>query len=174
MTAETNSMKMKQKIWKQKLIFTYGLKRKEGSLARSVYQEQKSMVWPGLASEVEEICKQIGLENIDEADIKKEEIEENVYYHNYKEMKDRMESYDELEDIKNDDFRKMQSYREIKSIDRVRMAFRIQSKMLKKIKMNMKKSTKTTNVASVTLEFFRVKVMLWCAPAGRRRRPRPQ
>ena len=49
-----------------------------------------------------------------------------------------MESYGKLEDIKNHDFRKIQSYMEIKSIDKIRMAFRIRSKMLKEIKKNMK------------------------------------
>ena len=138
LTAETHSMKMKQRIWKQKLVFASSLKQKEGSLASSIYEEQKFMGWPGLATEVEYICKQVGLESINESDIKKEEIDDKIYYQNYKEMKDKMERYDKLEDVKNDDFRTVQSYMEIKSIDRVRMAFRLRCKMVKEIKMNMK------------------------------------
>ena len=36
----------------------------EESLAHRVYLEQLAMGWPGLASEVEQICEQLNIENV--------------------------------------------------------------------------------------------------------------
>ena len=49
-----------------------------------------------------------------------------------------MDRYDKLEDIKNEDMREIQPYMNMKSLEKVRMAFRIRSKMVKNIKLNYK------------------------------------
>ena len=43
-----------------------------------------------------------------------------------------------MKDIKNEDFRKEHKYVEEKGIERGRMAFRVRTKMVKKVKMNFK------------------------------------
>ena len=66
-----------------------------------------------------------------------------IFYHNYAEMKEAMEKYRKLEEVKNGDFTKLPEYFvKEKSIERVRMAYRIRSKMVTDIKMNFKNSYK--------------------------------
>ena len=48
-----------------------------------------------------------------------------IFYQNYNEMKIEINSYEKLEDITNDDFRELPEYMNMKSLDKVRMAFRI-------------------------------------------------
>ena len=142
LTSETQSLKMKHRIWREKLLTAKSILQKEGSLANMIYMEQIEMGWPGLAKEVEQICKAIGLANINEKEIDKKDIEKHIFYHNYKELKEDMDRYDKLEDIKNEDMREIQPYMNMKSLEKVRMAFRIRSKMVKNIKLNYKKMFK--------------------------------
>ena len=136
--AETGSMKMKQRVWKQKLMLAGRIMRQEGSLANRIYMEQLRMGWPGLAREVIEIGKACGVKDLDRKVMTKEEIEEAVFYSSYKETKDEMEKYDKVKDIKDEDFRQEQGYMKEKAMDNARMAFRIRTKMVKSIKMNFK------------------------------------
>ena len=140
MRAETLSLMMKQRIWKMKLLLARSILSKEGSLARAVYLEQVKNNWPGLANEVKEICRKIGIEDISDNIVEKETIEEAIFYNNYKEMKIDMQRYEKLEDVKDNDFTELPSYMEWKNLEDIRTAFRIKSKMVRKIKMNYKKS----------------------------------
>ena len=136
--AETGSMKMKQRIWKQKLMLAARIAGQEGSLANQIYMEQLEMGWPGLAREVEEICKKCGVPDMNKEMMDKDQIEEAVFYSSYKETKEEMNKYEKLKDIKNEDFRVEQEYLKEKAMDTARMAFRIRTKMVKNIKMNFK------------------------------------
>jgi hypothetical protein len=138
--ADTKSMQIKQRIWKQKLLLARSILKKEKSLAREVYQQQVERGWPGLSQEVEEICKKVGIPNINKEDVSKEEIEEAVFFHNYKEMKESINEYEKLEDIKHEDMRELPDYMKEKGIEKSRMTFRVRSKMVKTIKMNYKSS----------------------------------
>ena len=143
LTAETVSMRMKQRIWKEKLLAANTILQQEDSLAKRMYLEQLTMGWPGLSTEVAEICKEVGLENINEMTINKKEIQDAVFYHNYGEIKEEMEKYRKLEEVKHGDFTKLPEYMiKEKSIERVRMAYRIRSRMVNDIKMNFKNSNK--------------------------------
>ena len=53
-------------------------------------------------------------------------------------MKEEMKRYSKLEDIRHEDFRDIQKYFEMKSVAKVRVAFRTRSKMIQTIKMNFK------------------------------------
>ena len=55
-------------------------------------------------------------------------------------MKIDMQRYEKLEDEKDKDFTKLPCYMEGKGLEDIRLAFRIKSKMVRKIKMNYKKS----------------------------------
>ena len=136
--AETGSIKMKQRIWKQKLMLVSRLLRQKGSLANRIYLEQLEMGWPGLATEVEEIGKACGVAGAKERVMEKDEIDEAVFYSSYKETKEEMDKYDKLKEIKHEDFRQEQDYMAEKAMDNARMAFRIRTKMVKTIKMNFK------------------------------------
>ena len=65
-------------------------------------------------------------------------MEETVFFANLKEQKADMESYEKLKSIVNEDIRQEQSYMNMKGIGRGRMAFRIRTRMVKKVKMNFK------------------------------------
>ena len=139
---QSTSMKIKQRIWKMKLLLARKILSQEKSLAKEIYTEQMKNDWPGLAQEVKDICQEIGIDNINEVEVTKEELDEAIYYHNYKEMKLEVCSYKKLESIKNEDFRDLPEYMHDRSIENARMAFRIKSGMVNKIKMNFKGSYK--------------------------------
>ena len=49
----------------QKVLLALHLRHlDEESLAHKVYMEQLAMGWPGLATEVGEICAELGIENV--------------------------------------------------------------------------------------------------------------
>ena len=132
--------------WSQSLSYiltvssTYNNNKKRTTLTKT--KEQIKNEWPGLAPEVKKICEEIGVSNINEKDVSKEEIEEAVYFHHYKEMKLEVCEYKKLESVKNDDFTKLPEYMNEKSLENARMAFRIKTEMVNKIKMNFKGSYK--------------------------------
>ena len=142
LVAETLSLKMKQRIWLMKLQLAKKILTQEKSLANMIYKQQLEKNWPWLSKEVREICKAVGLEDINQKEVDKEAMEEAIFFHNYKEMKQELQGYKKLEDIKDNDFTKMPEYMEDKSLENARMAFRIKSKMVQSIKMNYKGSHK--------------------------------
>ena len=122
-----------------KLQLAKKILRQEKSLANTIYKEQVERNWPGLSKEVREICEAVGLEDINQKKIKKEEA---IFFHNYMEMKQDLQRYKKLDDVKDDDFTKMPDYMEDKSLENARMSFRTKSKMVQAIKMNFKSSHK--------------------------------
>ena len=136
--AETGSLKMKLRIWKQKLMLARRIRGQEGSLAKAIFEEQVAMGWPGLAREVTEVCKAVGLEDVSRKSVSKEEVDEAIFFKNQKELKDEMDKYEKLKDIKDEDYRMEQEYMKEKGIERGRMAFRIRTRMVKNVKMNYK------------------------------------
>ena len=96
------------------------------------------MGWPGLAREVMQISKAVGVEDVNVKEVGKEELEEAVFFANQKELKEDMEKYEKLKDVKNQDFRKEQDYMNEKGLARGRMAFRIRTRMVKKVKRNFR------------------------------------
>ena len=138
LTAETACRKMKLGIWKEKLRLARRIKKQDGSLAKAIFDEQVVMGWPGLAKEVEVICKEVGLENVYKKEVVREELEEAMFYANQKMIKEEMLKYEKLKSVKDGDFRTEQEYMEEKGVERARTAFRIRTRMLKKVKMNYK------------------------------------
>ena len=86
--------------------------------------------------------KKIGVKNINEEDVSKEDVEEGIYCHNYKEMKNKVSGYKKLEAIKDDDFTELPDYMKDRILENCRMGFIIKSNMVNKIKMNLKGSYK--------------------------------
>ena len=143
LTAETVSMRMKQRIWLQKLLTARNILMQEDSLARRIYSQQLARGWPGLAREVCEICKEIGIDDINEKMVEKDVIKEAVFYHNYREMKEDMMKCKKLEEIRHNDFRCLPDYiAKEKSVEKVRLAYRVRTKMVTDIKQNFKNSHK--------------------------------
>ena len=128
--ADPSFLGMKHRVWKEKLLYVIHLKRLgEQSLAKEIYKEQREQGWPGLAKEVSEICQKLGLEDLNEQDISKETVNEEIFFHHYKEMKEDMDRLKKLEDIKNEDFRQVQEYMKCCAIEQARLTFSLRSKM---------------------------------------------
>ena len=117
LTAETLSLKMKERIWLMKLKLAQKILCQEKSLAKAIYEEQLLRDWPGLSTEVKNICEAIGIENINNKKVEKEAMEEAIFFHNYMEMKQELEKCSKLEDIKHDDFTKLPDKSVLKSLD---------------------------------------------------------
>ena len=128
--AENSMLGMKHRLWKEKLMYLMQLKRlEERSLALEIYQEQKKHGWPGLAKDVSEICEKLGLEDLNNTDISKEKVSEEIFYHHYKEMKEDIAKMAKLQDIKHEDFREVQPYMKSCAIEQARLKFSLRSQM---------------------------------------------
>ena len=100
------------------------------SQAQAIYQEQISRDWPGLSTEDKYICEAIGIEDVNLKEVDKEAMEEAIFFHSYREMKQELEKYSKLEDTKHNDFTKLPDYIEEKCLEKCRLAFRIKLKMV--------------------------------------------
>ena len=78
-------------------------KRTERRPGQRVFEEQVAMGWPGLAREVTDVCKVVGLEDISRKSVTKEEVDEAIFFVNQKELKEDMSKYEKLKDIKNEE-----------------------------------------------------------------------
>jgi hypothetical protein len=69
---ETEMLDMGLRVWREKLMLALHLKSlEESTLARQIFEEQLDQKWPGLASEVEEICKELDIENVNSTRLEK-------------------------------------------------------------------------------------------------------
>ena len=137
--SETNMIGMKWRVWESKCILLKQIQELEDTaLARRVSQEAYEKGWPGLQQEVEDICKDIGIPNINKFNIPRSQIKEAIFFSHYKDMREEIGRSSKLEDIKNEDFRNIQPYFKDKSIENTRLAFRIRTKLVKNIPGNFK------------------------------------
>ena len=67
---ETGVLSMKLRVWVEKVMLVRHLRSlEEGSLARSVLEEQQEKGWPGLAKETATICEELGIEDCNTSNI---------------------------------------------------------------------------------------------------------
>ena len=95
----------------------------ENALAKQVYQQAEANNWPGLGSDIGEICEQIQIQDVNKYNIGKQEIQKAIYEAYYKAMMALFENSKKLRDIKNNDFRGMQAYFNDKNLTNSRMKF---------------------------------------------------
>ena len=137
--SETKMIGMKWRIWMEKIVLIMRIKKQdEGTLCRDIYEEGRIQGWPGLGQEVEEICKLIGIPDINKEMVTKMEVKNAIFENYYKEMVETIKTKKKLEDIKEEDFREVQPYFMDKSVEKVRMAFKIRTQMVKDIPGNYK------------------------------------
>ena len=65
----------------------------QGTLSRQVYEEGKAKEWPGLGKEVSEICRNIGLPDVNDVEVSKSYVNEVIFNHHYADMKREMEEF---------------------------------------------------------------------------------
>ena len=137
---ETGMLGMKWRIWQEKLLLLLRIKQQDmNTLSRQVYEEGKANGWPGLGAEVATICEEIGIKDINNAQMTKQNIKSAIFEHHLADLKGEMEkATGKLAPIKNDDFRQVQDYFHIKSVETCRMAFRVRTQLVKDIPGNFK------------------------------------
>ena len=115
-------------MWELKIHLIQAIRRQEeGGLAREVLEEQLEMDWPGLASEVRDICKEIMIPDASRRDLEKETIQKAIIYDQLKSLKKELTG-DKLKDMANSDVSKSREYT-CCSVQEYRMAFRLETRM---------------------------------------------
>ena len=58
---------VKLRVWREKIMLIHHIRRlHKEALASEMYREQVRNNWPGLAREAEDICEQLGIQNVNE------------------------------------------------------------------------------------------------------------
>ena len=139
---ETGMMGMKWRIWTAKIMLLVRIKSQDkSSLSRQVFEESHARGWPGLGEEVSQICREIGIPDVNDVCVNKEEIKTAIWNHHYADMKKELNNSKKLMDIRDEDFSEVQEYFKQKSVDNTRLAFRVRSKMVDEIPANFKDKT---------------------------------
>ena len=89
----------------------------ESALLRKVYEESRTRGWPGLGEEVTDICKEIGIPDVNREAVNKSVIKEAIWKHHYADIKKELSTSKKLKDIKDDDFSEVQEYFNGKSVE---------------------------------------------------------
>jgi hypothetical protein len=142
--SKSASVRSKWRIWREKIMLVRRIQRQELTcLARRVYEQQLSLNLPGLAREVTEICEQIKIPDVNYCSVKKDKIEENPFFHHYKDMNEQLYKSKKISSIKHEDFRSEQAYFHDKSVDRCRTKFRVRTEMCELYKDNFRSKYRT-------------------------------
>ena len=130
--AATGVLGMKWRVWQEKLLLILAIKDQyEGVLVKQVFEDQVCLELPGLNQEAKEICLAIGLPNICKVNVTKKEVQENIFYHHMKCLKEELRRLEvKGAELYNADITKPQKYFETSSLVMARMAFRVQNRML--------------------------------------------
>ena len=102
---EPNMTDVKWRIWEAKCLLLLQIQGLEdGSLAKAIYQEAELRKWPGLGREVSQICREIGIPDLNIRSLRKRDIKTALKKSHYAHMMSLFEGSKKLEDIKHDSF----------------------------------------------------------------------
>ena len=116
------------RIWMEKLMLVLHVRRlTDDTLARNVYDEQRAQQWPGLAAEADEICLELGIENVHDTGLSAKAyravIIEACHIKNEARIKSEAEGKEKCERIFKEKYG-AKEYTKNKEISKVRQAFR--------------------------------------------------
>ena len=137
--SETGLLSMKLRIWGEKIKMVLAIKKMSKTfLARQVYDEQVRLQWPGLAREVAEICRAVGIQDVNQSSMNKRDVDMAIRKVNKEEIVQEMkDKYKKLDDLVATENGVVKEYMQTKNIAESRLMFRIRTKMLD-LKENMK------------------------------------
>ena len=124
---------MKYRIWTEKICLVGKiLHQNEDSenYAKEILLEQYNNGWGGLTEEVAKICETVGLDNVCEVYLNREEVKDAMLHHHLGGLKDEMKQRKKLDRISNGDCRYMQNYMLRKSLEDSRLEFKFRTSML--------------------------------------------
>ena len=102
-------MSMKWRIWSVKLLLLTRIRTQEKtSLSRQVFEECKSRGWPGLGEEVTDICKEIGIADVNVVNVAKHDIKDAIWNHHQGDIKTGLTTSKKLKEIQGEDFFEVQ------------------------------------------------------------------
>ena len=137
--AETRMLGMKHRVWQEKLLLLKRIKsQKQESLSNKILEEQRANNWPGLSREVSDICEQVKIPDINDSDIAAKEIRQAIFDHHHSELMDKITISKKMMSHKEDNFKEVQDYMKGKSVENIRVAFRIRCEMVQEIRGNFK------------------------------------
>ena len=123
---QAGMMDCQHRVWVEKVCLVGRIlhtdKEKE-NICREVLQVQLAMGWPGLTREVQEICKTVGLSNVTEKYLYREEVIKYIQYYDMKCAKEKMEPLEKCTVIRKRDCRFVQPYMYQKSLEQSRLEF---------------------------------------------------
>ena len=104
---ETAMLDMELRVWLEKLMMILHIRGlKEDSHAKKVWKEQRAFMWPGLAKECEEICKELKVEDANITERGKGEYRNYVlkacHQKNEERLRKEMETKEKCEKIRNE------------------------------------------------------------------------
>ena len=100
----------------------------EENYAREVLQEQLRQGWQGLAQEVVDICKKIGLPNACLVYVHRREVSEAILLSHLKVLKEEY-NMKKLKHLQHTDIRYRQSYMKMSSLEYARIEFKYRTNM---------------------------------------------
>ena len=101
---QAGMMDLQQRIWVEKVSLVARIwhsSQEEENLCREVLEVQLAMGWPGIIREVQDICKEVGLEDVTKKYISRKKILEYVQFYDMKLAKDKMLSLEKCKTIRN-------------------------------------------------------------------------
>ena len=120
-------LSMRHRVWQKKIFLVAAIwQQDDDCLARQVLEEQVRQGWPGLAREVKEICRQVGLPDATDQKtvLDKEAIKIAIKVHHLQTLKENMTGQ-KIQVMKQTDMRQRQPYTKLR-VDKCRMAFRLE------------------------------------------------
>lgn len=124
-------LSVRVRIMREKLRLVVAIRNlSEETLAKQVFREQKDLGLPGLVKEAQDICIKIGIRDITEVDVTKEEMEDALETYNVKLTKEEMGEKIKYHEMKNEDIRKPQKFLEEMNLEECSIAMRVKSFMV--------------------------------------------
>ena len=128
--AETGILSMDHRVLLEKLNFDVTLKAREDTLSGKIYKIQSHMEWPGLAREDTDICKMVGLDNINTTEVTKAEVKKAVWDSHIKRVKEELLKLSKVRYMVDNDLGKPAKYLHEMSLVEARVMFRVRSNMM--------------------------------------------
>ena len=124
---------MKYRIWTEKVCLVAKILHQNGdndNYAKEILKEQYHNNWGGLTEEVSMICETVGLKNVCEVFLSRDEVKDAMLHHHLGGLRDEMKQRKKLDRISDKDCHYMQSYMLRKSLEDSRLEFKYRTSML--------------------------------------------
>ena len=136
---ETGSMDMNFRIYKEKCLLFSRIKALNNDfLAKEVFTAAVNNNWPGIHQEVNYICRELNIEDLNLKSYSKKELDKIFLIKQKEKIFKEISLSHKLKDLIYEDFNGYAEYFKDKNIQDARIKFRIRTKMLKNIPTNFR------------------------------------